>query len=271
MPTLYHVDRNDVRVAPYRAVSDPALARQANVFVAEGRLVVARLVEDRRFNVESLLLNEAAFEALGRVLDILPSDTPVYLASADDFSSIAGFHVHRGCLALARRPREAGVADVVRFARRVVVMEEVANSDNVGGVFRNAAAFGVDAVILSPGASDPLYRKAIRTSMGAVLRVPYARAIEWPIALDALRSLGFTVVALTPRKTSIDLETVASMPRPARIALLLGTEGDGLSAGALARSDLHVHIPISPAVDSLNLAVAAGIVLARLSTEATLW
>lgn len=270
MPILHCIDRADPRAAAYRAVSDPALARREGLFVAEGRFVVARLIQDGRFRVESVLLNEASVAALETVIETLPSDTPVYVASAEELSFIAGFNVHRGCLALAARPRESEVADVVRGARRVVVLEEVANADNVGGVFRNAAAFGVDAVILSPGTCDPLYRKAIRTSMAASLRVPYARAVQWPADLAHLRSNGFTVVALTPRGASEDLETLASMPRPARLALLVGAEDDGLSGGALDFSDYRVRIPMSSAVDSLNLAVAAGIVLARLSGGATL-
>ncbi len=270
MPVLRRIDHTDPCAAAYRAVSDAALARREGLFVAEGRFVVGRLIEDGRFRVDSVLLNEASLAALEAVIATLPPDTPVYLASADEFSFIAGFNVHRGCLALAERPRESQVAEVVHRARRLVVLEEVANADNVGGIFRNAAAFNVDAVILSPGTCDPLYRKAIRTSMAAAFRVPYARAVQWPAELSHLRSIGFTIVALTPRGASEDLETFALMPRPARLALVVGAEDDGLSDRALDLSDHRVRIPMSSAVDSLNLAVAAGIVLARLSDGATL-
>ena len=148
-------------------------------------------------------------------------------------------------------------------ARRVVVLEGVANADNVGGAFRNAAAFGVDAVVLSPTCCDPLYRKAIRTSMGAALRVPFARAgaAEWPAALGRLRAAGFTLVALTLREPSETLDAFAARARPARLALIVGTEGAGLSAAVESSADVRVRIPIRGDVDSLNLASAVGIAL----------
>ena len=145
-----------------------------------------------------------------------------------------------------------------------VVLEGITNADNVGGVFRNAAAFGADAVVLSSTCCDPLYRKAIRTSMAATLRVPYARAERWPGDLDQLRGHGFSIVALTPREPSITLDELAQGPRPPKIAWLVGTEGEGLTAAAASLADHQVRIPIAPDVDSLNLAVAVGISLYRL-------
>lgn len=271
MPVVHRIDHTDARVAAYRVVSDPALARREGVFIAEGRFVVTRLIEGKRFAVQSVLLNEASLAALAAVIETLPPETPIYVASAEALAVIAGFHIHRGCLALATRPPDAQLEDVAASARSLVVLDEVTNADNVGGVFRNAAAFGVDAVILSPGTCDPLYRKAIRTSMAAALRVPFARATAWPADLARIRSMGFTIVALTPRQPSQDLATYASMPRPERLALLVGAEGDGLSDGALALASHRVRIPISSHVDSLNLAVATGIALARLSSGVPLW
>src|SRR5262249_25698345 len=146
-------------------------------------------------------------------------------------------------------------------ANTIVVLEGVANADNVGGVFRNAAAFGADGILLSPTCCDPMYRKAIRTSMGAVLRVPFARAANWPAAIDELRAAGFTMVALTPRGPSVTLDEFRSRPRPDRVALIVGTEGAGLTAAIEAAADCRVRIPTTGEVDSLNLAVAAGIAL----------
>ena len=140
----------------------------------------------------------------------------------------------------------------------------------MGGVFRNAAAFGADAVLISPGSCDPLYRKTIRTSMAAALSVPFAMAAPWPTALAAVRAAGFHVVALTLRKPSLTLEAFAAMPPPRRLALLIGAEGPGLSETAMACVDSRLRIPMTDAVDSLNLAVATGIVLSRLSDRPTL-
>jgi tRNA G18 (ribose-2'-O)-methylase SpoU len=174
--------------------------------------------------------------------------------------------VHRGCLALVERPRPASIDEVLRDARLVVVLEDVANADNVGGVFRNAAAFGVDAVLLSPSCCDPLYRKAIRTSMAATLQVPFARIADWPRGLAALGARGFTTVGLTPRAPAQSLDSFAAASRPARIALLVGNEGAGLSREAEAAAHHLVRVPIRPDVDSLNLVVATGIVLSRLTS-----
>ena len=147
----------------------------------------------------------------------------------------------------------------------MVLLEGVTNADNVGAVFRNAAAFAAGAVLLTPACCDPLYRKAIRTSMAATLRVPYARIDDWPGALARVRSLGFQIVALTPREPAEDLERFVERGRPERLLLMVGTEGEGLSAAAEADADVRVRIPIDATVDSLNLGVAAGIALYRLA------
>ena len=163
----------------------------------------------------------------------------------------------RSCIG---RP-DTTAAELLASARTLVVLEAVSNADNVGGVFRNAAAFGVGGVLLSPTCCDPLYRKAIRTSMGATLRVPFARAGagDWPGVLTRVRAAGFTIVALTPREPSETLEAFAARPRAPRIALIVGTEGAGLTPAVEAAADYRVRIPIAGGVDSLNLAVAAGI------------
>ena len=195
---------DDPRVGAYQAVLDSELVRQRGLFVAEGRLVVERLIGEGRFAIQSMLLSEAAFRALEPALLAVQPDVPIFVCAAGDFPGITGYDVHRGCLALAARPAPLSLDAILQHARTVVVLDGVTNADNVGGVFRNAAAFGVDAVLLDPSSCDPLYRKAIRTSMAATLRVAFARLADqksgWPAALAGLKRRGFTLVALTPAR-----------------------------------------------------------------------
>jgi tRNA G18 (ribose-2'-O)-methylase SpoU len=264
------IDRaDDPRVAVYRDVRDGQLVRARGLFVAEGRLVVRRAIEDGRYRIESVLVNDAALSDMASTFEALAADVPVLVCDGDAFAGIAGYDVHRGCLALVHRRPPRTIDEVVAPAEMVVVLEGVTNADNVGGVFRNAAAFGAGGVVLSPTCCDPLYRKAIRTSMGAALRVPFARAAadEWPAALTRLRQAGFTLVALTPREPSETLDAFRSRPHPPRIALIVGTEGAGLSAAVECAADFRVRIPISGEVDSLNLASAVGIALYALRRQ----
>jgi tRNA G18 (ribose-2'-O)-methylase SpoU len=254
---------DDPRIAAFRDVRDGELVRSRGLFVAEGRLVVRRAVEDRRYRFHSVLVNDAARADLAPALETIDASVPVLVCGADDFAGIAGYHVHRGCLALVYRPTAPPVDEVIAAAETIVVLEGVTNADNVGGVFRNAAAFGAGGVLLSPTCCDPLYRKAIRTSMGAVLCVPFAcaGAGEWPGALTRIRAAGFTLVALTPREASETIDAFAARAQPPRIALLVGAEGAGLSPAVENAADDRVRIPISDRVDSLNLATAVGIAL----------
>jgi tRNA G18 (ribose-2'-O)-methylase SpoU len=269
--TLTRIDGPaDPRIAAYHNLSDSELLRQRGLFVAEGRLVLQRVVEDPRFSLHSVLMNEANYRALSETLPGLSPEVPFFVCETSDFLGITGFNLHRGCLALVERPAPTAPCQILRDARTLVVLEGVTNADNVGGVFRNAAAFGADGVLLSPTCCDPFYRKAIRTSMGATLHVPFARIDDWPSGLADVRATGFTLVALSPRHASVSLDEFVESDRPARLALLIGTEGAGLSEGALAASDRSVRIPIRDSVDSLNLAVACGIALARLSHEGRL-
>lgn len=257
---VIRVDRvDDPRLAEYRSVSDAELLRRRNRFVAEGRLVVERLVASGH-HVHSFLLNNASFRALEALIARLAADVPVYVCETDEFAALTGFNLHRGCLALAERPRPLTVSDVVRGADLLLVLEGVTDADNVGSAFRNAAAFGA-SVILSEACCDPLYRKAIRTSMGAALRIPYARMNEWPTELDALKTAGFTIVALTPRDDAVDLAVCARRQPGQKLALLVGSEGPGLTSDAAAIADVRVRIAINADVDSLNLATATGIAL----------
>ena len=257
------LDADDPRLADYRGVGDPELLRVRGLFVAEGRLVVQRAIEDGRYAIRSVLVSDAAHRSLESSLARVAADVPIYICEAGAFLGISGYNLHRGCLALVARPGAASVDDVLMGAKTVVVLEGVTNADNVGAVFRDAAAFGAN-VLLSPTCCDPLYRKAIRTSMASSLRVPYARIEEWPRGLADLRSGGFTSVALTPRQPSMTLVAFARR-RPERLALLVGTEGAGLTPAVEAAADARVRIPISSAVDSLNVGVAVGIALHALT------
>jgi len=236
------------------------------MFVAEGRLVVARLIELRRYRIHSLLVSDAALAALRPVVESVSDQVAVFVCDTPAFLGLTGLNIHRGCLALVERGVAPDILDVTSGAKTMVVLEGVANPDNVGGVFRCAAAFGVDAVVLSPSCSDPLYRKAIRTSMAATLSMPFTRLTEWPRGLNDLRAQGVVIAALTVHRSAFCLDDVAAMPRPARLALLLGSEGIGLTDEALDLADLRVRIPIAEAVDSLNVSVAAGIALSRLAS-----
>jgi tRNA G18 (ribose-2'-O)-methylase SpoU len=266
MDVLPVADLNDPRLASFRSMSDGVLMRERGLFVAEGRLIVERVVADARYVVDALLLNHASLDALRPSLAGLPSESVVFVCENHAFERLTGFPLHRGCLALVRRPRELLWRQAVDTARLVVVLEGVTDPDNTGGVFRNAAAFGVGAVLLSPTCCDPLYRKAVRTSMGHVLRVPFARLDPWPDTLAELRSAGFTVVALSPREPAQSLDVfAAAQGGNNRIALLIGTEGAGLTPDAVGAADVRVRIPMVSHVDSLNLAVATGIALSRLA------
>jgi tRNA G18 (ribose-2'-O)-methylase SpoU len=254
---------SDPRVDAYRGVRDGELLRVRGLFVAEGRLVVRRAIEDGRYRIASVLVNDAAFREMAPAFHSLDIDVPVFVCRAEKLSDVAGYDVHRGCLALVHRPAARTIDAVVATAQTVVVLEGVSNADNVGSVFRNVAAFGAGGVIVSPTCCDPLYRKAIRTSMGTVLAVPFARAAadDWPSALARIRSAGFALVALTPREPSETLDAFSARPRPSRVALIVGTEGAGLSAAVESAADHRVRIPIGSEVDSLNLATAVGIAL----------
>src|SRR5262245_36431200 len=213
MPLIRVDGPDDPRIADYHDVSDSELLRNRGLFVAEGRLVVQRVVEDARFSLRSLLMNETTSRALAGTLANISPDVPVFVCVSHDFLGITGFNLHRGCLAVVERPAPIASCEILRAAETIVILEGVTNADNVGGVFRNAAAFGVGGVMLSPTCCDPLYRKAIRTSMGATVHVPFARFEDWPGGLADVRATGFTLVALSPRPTSITLDSLVEARR----------------------------------------------------------
>ena len=257
-------DPLDPRLADYRNIPDSELVERRGIFIAEGRLVVQRLLNDSRFVTRSTMVTETALDALRPAIAMHP-DVPIYVVPPSVMSDIAGFNVHRGCLAIGERPVAREWQDLARAARRLVILERIGDPDNVGSMFRHAAAFGADAVLLDGASTDPLYRKAIRTSMGATLVVPFARIDNWPEALRELGREDVVVIALTPSPTAPCLGAVARDVSGRRVALVLGNEGEGLTPAAFDACTHRARIPIAAGVDSINVAAAAAIALYELS------
>jgi tRNA G18 (ribose-2'-O)-methylase SpoU len=257
-------DPDDRRVAEYRDIKRAEARWRRGLFVAESRDVVRRLLASDRFRTRSALLTAPALDSLRGALEAADPSLPVYLASHEVARAVVGFDFHRGCMALGERGAEPPPEPLVAEPgpRLLVLLDEVSNPDNVGGVFRNARALGADAVLLSAGCADPLYRKAIRVSMGAVLITPFAHLADWAGGLARLREAGYALVALTPEPSALDIALLgAARPVPSRAALILGAEGHGVGELSRAAADLHVRIPMAAGVDSLNVATAAGIAL----------
>ncbi|WP_158881852.1 TrmH family RNA methyltransferase [Amycolatopsis anabasis] len=223
--------------------------------IAEGTVVVRRLL-DSPYPVRALLGVERRVRDLEQ--DLAGLDVPAYVTSAETMAEVVGFHLNRGVLAVADRAPARSAAELAAGARALAVLEGVGDHENLGALFRNAAALGVDGVLLGAGCSDPLYRRSVRVSMGHVLRVPFAPLEPWPSGLDLLRARGFRIAALTPRPGSAELWALRRAGDE-RFALLLGSEGPGLSEEALAAADLTVRIPMADGVDSLNVATAAAV------------
>jgi tRNA G18 (ribose-2'-O)-methylase SpoU len=225
---------------------------------------VRRLLAARRYRARSALLTLPALDALAPPLEA--AGVPILVVRQEIVKAIVGIEFHHGCLAVGERGGEPSAEAALTEARGqpVVVLEDLGDASNVGAMFRNALALGAGAVLLSPGSADPLYRKAIRVSAGAALALPFARLPDWPRDLKRLRDAGYTLVALTPRPDARPIADIAASGL-ARPALLLGTEGRGLSDDALAAADLRVRIPMAPEMDSLNVATAGAVALHALS------
>jgi tRNA G18 (ribose-2'-O)-methylase SpoU len=258
----------DDRVGDYRNLTDAALRRAPTApegpgtFIVEGTLAIRQLVRSR-YPVRSLLVTAAKLDALAADLDAVAA--PVYVASRATMAGVAGFDVHRGALASAARLPAPPVDAVVAGARVVVVLEGINDHENLGALFRNAAAFGVDGVLLCPRTADPLYRRSVRVSVGHVLHVPWTRVGRWPDGLTELRSAGFELIALTPDPAAVPLPHFT--PGAGRCALVVGAEGAGLSEAALAAADRRVRVPMSPGADSVNVATAAAIAFYHLASR----
>ncbi|MFE6924957.1 TrmH family RNA methyltransferase [Nocardia sp. NPDC057663] len=248
-------DPADPRVDDFRDLSSadrrPDLPGRKGLVIAEGVVVVQRMLGSR-FTPSALLGVGKRYEPLAG--DLAGRDIPYYRASAEVMAEVVGFHLNRGVLAVAPRPAELTPAEVLDGARTVAVLEGVNDHENLGSMFRNAAGLGVDAVLFGDRCADPLYRRAVRVSMGHVLRVPFAQLPSWPGGLDLLREGGFQIIALTPNPAAVNLATAMTGKR---VALLLGAEGPGLTEEAMRATDVRARIPMSPGTDSLNVATAA--------------
>ncbi len=257
---------------PYRNQKDAWLRVQQHggtglggMFLAEGE-IVARELFASRFRVRSALVTPTRLLSMRDAIEALPTGTPVFVAERGVAEGIVGFDMHRGVLALGERGEPPMLESVARNAPCLLVLEGLSNHDNVGSLYRSLSALGPrgSAVVLGPGCADPFYRKSMRVSMGHVLRVPTAWATAWPDDARAIEALGFQTLALTPDPAATPIGRVHLRCPPARIALMLGAEGPGLSEAALSQATLRVRIPMNPGVDSLNVGVAAAVALAGL-------
>ena len=247
-------------LADFTRLTDVALRRllepAGGLYLAESTKVIARAIAAGH-EPRAVLTRAEWLPVLEPLLAPFP-DVPVHVGDDAALETLTGFHLHRGALASMHRPVLPEPADLLRGARRIVVVEDVVDHTNVGAIFRSAAGLGVDAVLVTPRCADPLYRRSVRVSMGTVLQVPWTRLPEWRDAAPLLHDAGFTIAALALSDRAVPLETLADDP-PERLALVLGTEGDGLSAAGLAAADVHVRIPMEHGVDSLNVAAAAAV------------
>jgi len=245
----------------YSGLTDVALRRLSEpaggLYIAESSKVISRAIAAGH-RPRSVLVQEQWLPGMEAML--APFDIPIYVGAPSLLEQLTGFNLHRGALAAMHRPPLRPVQEVIAGARRVVVIEDVVDHTNVGAVFRAAAGLGADAVLVTPRCADPLYRRSVRVSMGTVLQVPWTRLPEWPEAADILREAGFHLAALALSDTAVGLDVLAENP-PEKLALLLGTEGDGLSRGAMVHADSVVTIPMLHGVDSLNVASASAVAL----------
>lgn len=259
-------DPSDPRLADYVALNDPqqrrAVERRGGYFIVEGMVAIERLLHNPRWRVRSLLLLDTLANRLAHHLRALPA--PVLVAPSEVLRSVVGFDLHRGALAAVDRPVALAAERLIAGAPLMVVTEGLNDHENLGSLFRNAAAFGVGCVLLDPTTADPLYRRSVRVSTGHVLDVPFASTAPLPAGLDVLRDAGATVVALTPSAGATDIREIDPPSETHPVALLVGAEGPGLTARTLAAADLRCRIPMAPGVDSLNVATAAAVALSHL-------
>ena len=254
-------DLSDERLGDYANLTDVALRRrtepEGGLYIAESPKVIARALAAGH-RPRSVLVLEQWLDGLESLL--ADHDVPVFVGESTLLESLTGFNLHRGALAAMHRPELVPVEELLRDARRVVVLEDIVDHTNVGAIFRSVAGLGADAVLVTPRCADPLYRRSVRVSMGTVLQVPWTRLPDWPLGAEQLRAAGFHIaaLALSDRAESLD-EFAAHVPD--RLAIVLGTEGDGLSVAALDAADTVVTIPMMHGVDSLNVASASAVAL----------
>jgi tRNA G18 (ribose-2'-O)-methylase SpoU len=252
----------DPRVSDYVGLTDLALRTRSEpelgLYLAESEKVIRRALAAGHRPISYLMAPRWLTDLADLVAAAETDGVPVYVGAPDVLEALTGFHLHRGAIAAMRRPELPSVDAVLDGARRVAVLEDIVDHTNVGAIIRSCAALGVDAVLVTPRCADPLYRRSIRVSMGTVFQVPWTRLSPWPAGLKTLQDRGFVVAALTLSFDAMSLDELAADP-PARLALVLGTEGDGLSSAAGAAADLRVRIPMGGGVDSLNVAAAAAV------------
>ena len=260
---IIHIDSLDLPgLADYSQLTDVALRRKSEpaggLYIAESTKVIARALEAGH-RPRSVLLQE---QWLPDALELLADwpEVPIYVGAASVLEELTGYNLHRGALAAMHRPVLAPVADLIRGARRIVILENIVDHTNVGAIFRSVAGLGADAVLITPRCADPLYRRSVRVSMGTVLQVPWTRLPEWDEAVPLLHDAGFHLAALALADNAVSLDDFAIDP-PERLAIVLGAEGDGLSRQALAVADTVVTIPMLHGVDSLNVASASAVAL----------
>ncbi|MDR1710270.1 MAG: RNA methyltransferase [Propionibacteriaceae bacterium] len=256
-------DPGDPRLGDYVSLRDSSLRKsleaERGLFIAEGDLVIRRAIT-AGYRPRSLLLAERWLAGLDDLL--APLDVPVYVVTEQLAEAVTGFHVHRGALAALHRVARHSVADILAMDR-VVVAEDIVDHTNVGAIIRNAAGLGWGGMLISPRCADPLYRRAVKVSMGAVFSLPWARLDDWAGAVPLLQAAGFTVAALALRADGVDIGDLSEIP--AKLAILLGTEGAGLSERWISQADLVVRIPMHAGIDSLNVAAASAIACYALS------
>ncbi|MBN3455243.1 RNA methyltransferase [Mycolicibacterium sp.] len=253
-------DPDDARLDDFRDLNSvdrrPDLPSGKGLVIAEGVLVAQRMIASR-FTPRAFLGTDRRLRELGADLDGV--EAPYYRASPEVMAEVVGFHLNRGVLASASRPSELTVAQVISQARTIAVLEGVNDHENLGSIFRNAAGLAVDAVVFGAGCADPLYRRAVRVSMGHALLVPFARAQAWPADLELLRNNGFRLLAMTPDAAAAALPDAMADLGEERVAILVGAEGPGLAEHTMRASDVRVRIPMSRGTDSLNVATAAAL------------
>lgn len=257
-------DPADPRVADYVSLTDVVLRRRTEpergLYIAESQKVIRRALRAGH-RPRSYLMARRWLDDLSDIVAEAEADgVPVYYGEHPMIEQLTGFHLHRGALAAMQRPVLPSAASLVQHARRVIVLEDVVDHTNVGAIFRSAAALGVDAVLVTPRCADPLYRRSIRVSMGTVFQVPWTRIDPWPRGIEMLHEAGLTVAAMALSDDSVSLADLEANP-PERIALVVGTEGDGLSHRTVAGADLTVRIPMAGGVDSLNVAAASAVAM----------
>lgn len=269
MPVVITVtDLRDPRLDDFSRLTDVALRKvrepEEGLYIAESRKVIERALAAGHTPRAVLCPPEWLDSVLAIVADF--PDCPVFVGESDLLEEITGFHIHRGALASMHRPPALDASLLLASASTVVVLEDIVDHTNVGAVFRSVAGLGADAVLVTPSCADPLYRRSIRVSMGTVLQVPWARIAGWRESREMLHSSGFHIAALALSGDAVDLQTFAAH-RPEKVAIVLGTEGDGLSTAAIASADSIVTIPMLRGVDSLNVAAASAVALYALTTR----